>query len=225
MALLDLQYNSIEFCPVSLVNHVREVRSYQGLVCGYYHHFEIIYLGKFCRLCVSSTGHACKFVIHSEEILESDSSKRLVFAGYLHTLFCLNGLVQPVTPPPARHNPSGKLVDYDNLTVFDHIFNVSLVKVVRPEALKYVMDQFNIGRLIEVVYTEQLLHFRIARLAKNNRLQLFVDFKIILCLKSRDNAVNLIILIGRLLRGSRYNKRRPRLIDQDAVHLVNDCEV
>ena len=44
-------------------------------------------------------------------------------------------------------------------------------------------------------------------------------------LELRNDPVDLVIEIGRLLSGTRDNERRSRLVDQNAVHLVHDGEV
>src|SRR5208283_3963091 len=160
VALLDLRNYSIEFDILGLVNNIREVRPNQRPVSRYHQNFEIIYLCKFGGLSVGSTGHARELIIHPEKILECYSGESLVFTGYLNTLFCLNSLVKPVTPPSARHNPSRKFIDYDHLTVFYDILHVSLVEVVGPQRLKDVMNQLYIIRFIKITDAEKSLNLR-----------------------------------------------------------------
>ena len=44
-------------------------------------------------------------------------------------------------------------------------------------------------------------------------------------LQARDDAIDLVVEIGRFLRRAGDDQRRPRFVDEDAVHLVDDREV
>ena len=53
-------------------------------------------------------------------------------------------------------------------------------------------------------------------------LRLLVDLEIGVLLQLVDDPVDLVVLVGRFLGRTRYDEGRPRLVDQDAVHLVDD---
>src|SRR5208283_3313238 len=57
--------------------------------------------------------------------------------------------------------------------------------------------------------------------SKNDALELFIYFKIIIDPEAGYYPVHLIVLISRLLRRARYDEGCSRLIDQNAIHLVN----
>ncbi len=73
------------------------------------------------------------------------------FLFNLDAFFGLYGLMKTITPAPAKHQPAGKLVDNDYLTVFDNI--VTIFKVKRPgfKGIFNVVDRFKIF-FVKVVY-------------------------------------------------------------------------
>ena len=57
----------------------------------------------------------------------------------IHVLFGFNGLMQPLRQSPARHRAARMLIDQNNLTVLNNVFNVSLEQVVRAQCRVYVV--------------------------------------------------------------------------------------
>ncbi len=90
---------------------------------------------------------------------------------------------------------------------------------------------------------EHLLRLRHAGLGQRHRLVLLVDDVVAgrlellailgldvalrdrALLQPRDDAIDLVVEVGRFLGRPRDDQRRPRLVDQDAVDLVDDREV
>jgi hypothetical protein len=64
----------------------------------------------------------------------------LIFLLDAHTFLCLDGLVQPITPSAARHQPAGKLINDNDLAVLHHIFNVALYNVCALGLVNVVLD-------------------------------------------------------------------------------------
>jgi hypothetical protein len=62
-------------------------------------------------------GHAAELLVHAEQVLERDRRVGLRLLLDVDLLLGLDGLVQPVRPPPAVHEPPGELVDDDDLVV------------------------------------------------------------------------------------------------------------
>ncbi len=106
---------------------------------------------KFGGFGVSRSGHAGEFVIHAEIILERDRGQSLIFIGDFELLLRLQRLVQPIAIAPARHEATGELVDDDHLTLFDHIVHILFEQGVRFQGLGQMVQNFNVGRVVEIV--------------------------------------------------------------------------
>jgi hypothetical protein len=89
---------------------------------------QIVDLGELSRFRVGRAGHAGQLLVHTEVVLEGDGGQGLVLVGDLDAFFGFHGLVQPVAPPAARHQPAGKLIDDDDFAVLDHIVDIALVE-------------------------------------------------------------------------------------------------
>src|SRR5882672_2118019 len=82
---------------------------------------------KLRRLSFRCTSHAGKFFVQTKVILQGDGREGLVFLLNLHTLFCFDGLVQPISPATAFHQSSGEIVnDY----YFAVLYNMLMIKFV-----------------------------------------------------------------------------------------------
>ncbi len=86
---------------------------------------------KFLLLGFCSTRHTAELGVHSEEILESYSRKRLILAANYNVLLCLYRLMQSLVVAPAYHNTTGKLVYNENLAVADDVILIAFHHIVR----------------------------------------------------------------------------------------------
>ena len=144
-------------------------------------------------------------------------------------------------------------VDDDHLAVLNHVVHVALEQEMGLEGSVDVVQQTEIGgRVKRVVLVEKpdalqfLFDELVAALGQFDLALLFVDeevagllrlrfvarkhrrqaaFDLLLTLQPRGQLVDLHVEIGARLRRSRDDERRPRLVDQDRVHLVHDGEV
>ena len=87
-------------------------------------HIQFINIIEFFRLCICGTGHTGQFLIHPEEILKGDCGQGLVLSCDAHPFLGLHGLVQPVTPSPARHHPACKFIDNHDLPILDDVLDI-----------------------------------------------------------------------------------------------------
>ncbi len=212
-----------------------------------HHHVELVDLRELRRLGVGGAGHAGQLGVFPEVVLEGDGRERLVLALDLHLLLRFHRLVQPVAPAPARHQPAGELVDDDDLAVLDHVVDVEAEQGVRPQRLVDVVQQRHVDRVVEAAGLqaggEHLLGLRHAALRQRHGLVLLVDdvvaglLELLAILRldvaargparrePGDDAIDFVIEIGGLFGWTRDDQRRPRLVDEDAVHFVDDREV
>ena len=102
MILFDFLDHRVEFLALGAVNNVGVFVPDQGTIGGDNDDFQVVYLLEFRRFRFRRAGHARQFFVHAEIILESDRGQGLVLTFDLDAFLGLDGLVQAVTPTPAR---------------------------------------------------------------------------------------------------------------------------
>ncbi len=197
---------------------------------------QLVGLSKFRRFGFGRTGHAGQLLVHAEIILERDGGEGLVLPLDLDAFLGFDRLVQSVAPAASRHEASGELVDDDHLAVLDHVFAVVQVQHVRAQALLHVMVYLDDGGVEKILHIEQLFDFGYALFGERHAAMLFIDrvvaggpllagllaFMNLTFLQARDDAVDLVILVGGFLAGTGDDKRRARFVDQDGIDFVDD---
>ena len=225
VALLDLLHHGGEFLALALVDHVGVVDALHGLVGRHDHHVELVDLLELDRLGVGRARHAGELGVHAEVVLDGDGGEGLVLALDLDAFLRLDRLMEAVGPAPARHEPPGELVDDEDLAVLHHVVDVALEERVGLERLRHVVEHVDLARVVEVRDPEQALALGDALLGERRRAVLLVDGVVGVLAQARDDPIDDVVLVGRLLRRPRDDERRARLVDQDVVHLVDDAVV
>ena len=177
-------------------------------------------------------GHAGELVVEAEVVLEGDRGQGHRLALDPQALLGLDRLVQSLAPATARHLAARELVDDDDLAVLDDVVAVALVERVGPECLLEVAGEPRIG-VVQVLDTEELLDLVDALLGRRYGLVLEVDevvaalFVLALgpWLQARDEPGELVVEVAGFLGLAADDERRPGLVDQDVVDLVDDREV
>ena len=134
----------------------------------------------------------------------------------------------------------GELVDDLDLALDHGVVDVALVEVLRLQCLLEVVDHVAVFGAVEVVDAEELLGLGDALLGDRHSLVLLVGLEVEvglpvlrlglepLGLLARFHDLRelreLVIEVGRLLGLARDDQWRPRLVDEDVVHLVDDPE-
>ncbi|MCU0293902.1 MAG: hypothetical protein MUF10_18275 [Thermoanaerobaculaceae bacterium] len=196
---------------------------------------EAVDLRELVRLGLGRARHAGQLLVHAEVVLQRDRGQGLVLGLDLDAFLGLDRLVQPVGPAPPRHQPARELVDDDDLAVLDDVLAVELVQGVGAQRLLDGVQALDLGRVVEVGDREEPLRLGDALLGERRGAGLLVDDVVagrrlvavlvadLLALDELgDDAIDLVVEPGRELRGARDDERRPRLVDQDRVHLVDD---
>ena len=207
--------------PLAAVDDVRQFQALQGAVGGNAHYFEIVYLVKLHRLRHRRAGHAGELVVQAEKILKRNRRQRLVLFLDLQFLFRLHRLVKPVRPVPPVHEPPGKLVNDGHLAVLDDVVLVSSEKMVRPQRLLHQMRPVHVGPFVKGANARQLLRLLYPLFENDYLLLSFLYLKMLVPAQKPRHPVRLVILVRRLVRRPRNDKRRPRLVYEDRVHLVH----
>jgi hypothetical protein len=123
---------------------------------------------------VGRTGHAGQLVVHAEVVLEGDGGQGLVFVFDADVFLGLQGLVQAVAVAPARHEAAGELVHDDDLALFDDVVHVALEHGVGLEGLVDMVQQLDVGRVVDIFGLQQLLGSGHALFGEGHALGLFV---------------------------------------------------
>ena len=193
-------------------------------------HVHLVDVEEFRRLGHRRAGHARQLRIHAEVILEGDRGERLVLGLDLDAFLRFDCLVKAVRPAPAVHHAAGELVDDDDLLVLDDIVDVLLEHDVRLERLVQVVNDLRIGDVVEVAALDQArvlehaLGFLGALLGEHDTL-LFLVLLVVGRQERFHDAVDRDVKVGFVVGRAGDDQRRPGFVDQDRVHLVDDCEI
>src|SRR5579885_2871829 len=134
--LFDFPDNGVEFFAFGAIDRVVGVFADAGFVGGDGQHAEFVDVVKLGGLGFRRAGHAGELGVKAEVILNGDGGQRLGFALDGHAFLGLNGLVQPVAPAAAGHEPAGVLVHDDDLVVLHDVFDIPLVERIGLEQLR-----------------------------------------------------------------------------------------
>ena len=217
--------DGVVFRPLRLVNEIRFVRADDRLVRRHDHDGQLVNLEELVFLGLCGTRHARQFSVHTEIILERDGRQRLGLALDFHAFLRLDCLMQTVRIAAAEHQPPREFVDDDDLAVAHHIIAVPMHDCLRPERRIEAMGILDIFRRIKVFDAEYLFHLVDGLIAWRDSL-LFLVHRVVLAFAQRRHRLrHAPIDLRRLRTRTGNNQRRPRLVNQDRVHLVHDGKV
>ena len=242
VARLELAHDRAPLAVLGLEDLVVLVAADHRAVRGHLHDRQLVDLHELGGLGEGRAGHARELVVHAEVVLQRDRRERLVLLLDAHVLLRLDRLVQALRPAPAVEDAAGELVDDLDLAVDDGVVDVALVERLGAQRLDQVVDERAVLGAVEVVDAEELLGLRHAALGDRDGLVLLLELVVVLgdeaLLHLRVHAVGLLagrqlrgelgeaaVEVGRLLGGAGDDQRRPRLVDEDVVDLVDDREV
>ena len=220
--LLDFLDGGIVLLLLRPVDHVGVIRPDHGHVRGDHHDFEAVDLLELRRFRVGRAGHPGKLLVHPEVVLEGDGGQCLVFPLDLDVLLCFQGLVQPLAVTSPGHETAREFVDDEHLAVLDDIVHVAPEEGVRLQGLIHMMEQFDIARIEEVLDLQGLFDPRHPLLGEDDGPGLLVDRVIRFSPEPGDDLVDPIVFVRRFLGRARDDQRGSRLVDEDAVDLVDD---
>ncbi len=184
---------------------------------------QLVHLVKLGRFRHGGAGHPRQLLVEFEEILEGDRGERLILLLDLHFFLGLDRLVQTVGPLAADHETAGELVDDDDLAVWlHHVVTVAFVEVVGLERIVDQVRPLHVARRVEAFEPGDLLGLAHAFIVQVAGPLLFLDLEMDVALELAGDPVGLGIFRHVVEGRARDDQRRARLVDQDAVHLVDD---
>ncbi len=132
--------------------------------------------------------------------------------------------MQAIRPAPAGHEAASELIDDEDFAVVDHVLDVELVERVRLQGLVDGVQRVHVRRVVELDPAEEFLGVQDALLGEHGRVLLLVDLVVLLDDELGNDPVDRVELVDRLFRRPADDERRPGLVDEDGVDLVDDGE-
>jgi hypothetical protein len=143
----------------------------------------------------------------------------------VHALLGLDGLVHALVVAPAVQDAAGELVHDQDLAAHHDVVLVPLVQLLGLDRVVQEADQRRVDRVVEVVDAEPVLDLLDARLHDADGLLLLIDLVVALAIlaaaQPRGDLGELDVPAGALLGRAADDQRRPRLVDENRVHLVD----
>jgi len=243
--VLDLLHDGGVLLVLGPEDTVRVVLADHGPVGRYVQHVQFIDLPELLGFGEGGPGHARQFLVLAEKVLERDGGQGLVLLGDADVLLGFHRLVQPVGPAPARHEASGELVHDDDLAVFDHVFHVAMVELMRADGLRDVVDPFPLDVVVETLHVQKFFAFRDALVGQRDGLGLLVRdeiesdpqvdpflFGVDLVLvrdetsfERRHHAAGQHIPLAGRFGGTGDDQRGAGFVDEDRIDFVDDSEI
>ena len=206
-------------------------------------HRDLVDLHELGRLGERGAGHPGELVVEAEVVLQRDRREGLVLLADPHPLLRLDRLVQAVRPAPALEDAAGELVDDLHLAVDHRVVGVALEQRLGLQRLDQVVDERAVLGDVEVVDAEELLRLRDSaprserRSCASRRTRSRARPRRCRVTRRATSASASSPRRPSAWRGGRRcsrcrrparaagdDQRRPRLVDQDVVDLVDDPE-
>ena len=170
-------------------------------------------------------GHAGELLVAEEEVLDRHPRGGDRLQGDLELLLGLDRLVQAVLPLAAGHHTAGELVDDDDLAVDDDVVAVAEVGDLAAEGTLDVLVEAVDGERDERRMAGDRLDLAAAGGVELGLALGRVVLEVLDPDERRGELVGAVVggglFLGRLVVGP-DDQRRPGLVDQDAVGLVDD---
>ena len=229
MRLLDRFHDAFELLARGAVHLVVVIDTGNRPVGRNFHNAKAVDLHEFLSLGGGCAGHAAQLVVKAEVILERDGGERDVLWLDRHSFLGLDRLMQPVRQAATAHHAAGEFVDQHHFAIAHDILLIAGEQLVRPQSLRDVMHQRGAFRVVKALAFRQQPRVQqpvfdefVAVIGIGDVACLFIQLVVIFG-QFRDQLVNGGVEIGPILRRTRDDQRCARLINQNTVHLIDDC--
>jgi hypothetical protein len=186
---------------------------------------ELVDLVELRGLGGRGAGHAAELVVEPEVVLQRDRRKRLVLLLDLDAFLGLDRLVHTLVVAAAVQDAAGELVDDEDLAVHDDVVLVALEQLLGLECVVEVADERRVDGLVEVVDAELVLDLLDRGLSDGHRALAFVALVVGVTYERAGEPGELVVPLHVEVGRAADDERRPRLVDEDRVDLVDDGEV
>ena len=122
------------------------------------------------------TGHAGKFTIEAEEVLEGNGGKSCRLLANKNAFFCFNGLMEALIIATPLHEAASMFVYNNNFTrISNHVVLVAMEKRFGAKSLLEMINDPGIVRRIESFNAQNLLNFLDTLIGQCDRATFFID--------------------------------------------------
>lgn len=240
----NVRDDRIELLRLGQVDKIVMILAHHRSMGGNRNHLKAINMLKLISFSVGSPGHAGKLFIQPEVVLEGDRRDGLVFGARRQPFLDFDSLMQTIGPAPARHGATSELVDDDDLAITHDVMVVATKQVVRAQRGVELLEQADIADIVQRVvgieqsaFGEQRLDTLMTEFSEVDLTTLFVNPEItglattlfnvlaLLATQPRNQRIDISIMPRRRFGGTGDDQWCPRLIDEDGIDFVDDCEV
>ena len=228
MGFLNGFHHRLVFLAPGAVDRVMFVLALHQPVGRHLDHAQFVDLGELIGFGGGGAGHPGQFTVQAEIVLKGDRGQRHVFRLNLRAFLGLDRLMQAIRQPPTTHHPAGKLVDQHHFVVLDDILLVAVEQFVRPQPLIDMVNDGGAFGIIQRLFARQnpggaqpLFQKLVALFGKGDVAGFFVQLEMVRQ-QFGNNRIHRFIQVGPVGRGAGNDQRRPRLVDQDAVHFIDN---
>ena len=203
----DLAQDRLQLFLAGAIDLVILVEALHRAVGGDLHHIQPVDFGEFVGLRGCGAGHARQLLVETEVVLEGDGGQRHILGLDLHMFLGFQRLMQAFRITAAGHHASREFVDDDEFAIADDIVLVLLEQRMGLQRLLHMMDDGDIGRVIERAFLEearfrqQLLHVLVARFRQIGGALLLVHV-VIRANQFGNQHVDLVVEFGLVVRGA-----------------------
>ena len=223
--LLDVVDDGVDLGLFGLVDEVALIEPLDGPVGVDGDDVEAVGVAELSRLGGGGTGHSRELVVEAEVVLEGDRGEGLVLLFDLHPLLGLDGLVKALAPAPPLEDAAGELVDDLHLAVLHHVVLVAVVELLGPQRGVHLMHEVGADLVVQVLDVERSLHLLDAGLEDGDVALVLLDLVVDVAVHRSGDLGKPLVQACRVGEAAAYDERRPGLVDQDRVDLVDDAEV
>ena len=221
VALLDFPDDGAVLGVLRLVDDVRQIAADSRFVGRDDVDVEFIDLVEFVFFRLGRTGHAGQLVVHTEVVLEGNRSQGLAFALDLDVFLGFDGLMQAIAVTAAEHEAACEFIDDDDFAVLDDVILIAVHHEARPQGLDDEVVQIEVVVVEHVADAQHLFNFGNTRVGRRDGLLFFVH-RVVVFGEGLDDACQRVVQVRRFFTRAGNDERRPRFVDEDRVHFVDD---
>ena len=186
------------------------------------HDLQLIDLFELLGLCRGRSSHPRQTSVHAKVVLEGNSCQRQALPLNVDVLLGLDGLVKSGGVAPTIHETTGELVHDDDLAVGDDIIAVSVKERLGLEGVVEIGRQLEILGRVKILHAQGSLDFVDSLVCERCGTQFLIDDIARILAELPNDPCKALILACRLFGLAGDDQRRPRLVDENVVHLIHD---
>ena len=242
VGLFDGLYDSFILFLLGLINRVLVILTDDRLIGGDLNDIHAVDLAELSLLSERRTGHTALLVKFIEEVLERNGGERLALLLDLYVFLCFDRLVKSVAVASSGHYTARKLINDQDLVIFDDIIVVLVHQVIGAQGQNDAVLDLQVFRIRQVGDVEEFLDLGDAFSGQVDHLVLLIDDEVagLFSFNAHDRVdlgqvlhifaalhllgqnIACLVDLGGLSALSGNDQRSTGFVDEDRVDLVDD---